>query len=139
MGGSTQENPYSVSSLTDELKGLVEGRFAKIFVEGEISGWRPAASGHVYFTLKDDGAQISAVMFRSSFERCKARAALKDGAKVMLYANASVYAPRGQYQLVVMAARGDFLTASGVLSLFRNASIAAAPSSLLRLRASQSI
>jgi exodeoxyribonuclease VII large subunit len=112
MDVSSQENPFTVSVLTGHIKSLVEGSFTKIFVEGEISGWRPAASGHVYFTLKDASAQISAVMFRSAFERCRARASLKDGAKVIVYANATVYAPRGQYQLNVLAAR---LTGEGDL------------------------
>ena len=112
MDVSSQDNPFTVSVLTGHIKSLVEGRFTKIFVEGEISGWRPAASGHVYFTLKDASSQISAVMFRSAFERCKARVSLKDGAKVIVYANATVYAPRGQYQLNVLAAR---LTGEGDL------------------------
>jgi len=101
----TRERPHSVSSLTGELKALIEGRFSRVYVEAEISGWRRYPSGHCYFTLKDDGAQISAVMFASSFARCKDAAALKDGAKVIVYANATVYPPRGNYQLVVLAAK----------------------------------
>ena len=103
--GRTLESPYSVSSLTDELKGLIEARFKRIYVEAEISGWKRYPSGHCYFTLKDDAASISAVMFSHSFESCKARQALKDGAKVLVYANVSVYAPRGNDQLVVLAAK----------------------------------
>lgn len=102
---SSQEKPLTVSGLTDEIRSMIEGRLSKIYVEGEISGWRPAASGHAYFTLKDESAQVSAVMFRGSLERCRARRSLRDGAKVLVYADASVYAPRGQYQLVVLAAR----------------------------------
>ena len=97
--------PYSVSSLTAELKAALEGRFTRIYVEAEISGWKLYPSGHAYFTLKDAGAQISAVMFASSLARCKAKAGLKDGAKVLVYGNVSVYAPRGNYQLVVLAAK----------------------------------
>ena len=103
--GTSQDKPLSVSALTQGLKSLIEGRFSKIYVEAEISGWRPYPSGHVYFTLKDRDAQVSAVMFKANFERCKARAALKDGAKVVVYANCTVYAPRGNYQLVVLAAK----------------------------------
>lgn len=95
----------TVSSLTSRIKELLEGSFTKIYVEAEISGWKRYPSGHCYFTLKDDGAQISAVMFASSFDRCKARDGLKDGAKVLVYANVSVYPPRGNYQLVVLAAK----------------------------------
>ena len=97
--------PYSVSSLTAELKATLEGRFTRIYVEAEISGWRLYPSGHAYFTLKDSGAQISAVMFASSLARCKVKDALKDGAKVLVYGNVSVYAPRGNYQLMVLAAK----------------------------------
>jgi len=105
MGGKSQEHPLTVSSLTTELKSLIEGSFTRVYVEGEISGWRPYPSGHVYFTLKDPGAQIQAVMFKSSFERCRVRSALKDGAKVLVYANATLYPQRGSCQLVVLAAK----------------------------------
>ena len=84
---------------------MIEGRFTRIYVEAEISGWKVYPSGHAYFTLKDEGASVSAVMFASSLARCKAKAALRDGAKVLVYANATVYAPRGNYQLVVLAAK----------------------------------
>ena len=97
--------PYSVSGLTAELKATLEAKWTRIYVEAEISGWRLYPSGHAYFTLKDSGAQISAVMFASSLARCKAKDALKDGAKVLVYGNVSVYAPRGNYQLVVLAAK----------------------------------
>lgn len=97
--------PYTVSSLTENLKRVIEGGFTKIYVEAEISGWRLYPSGHAYFTLKDSGAQISAVMFASAFGRCRVRTSLRDGAKVVVYGNVSVYAPRGNYQLVVLAAK----------------------------------
>jgi len=96
---------YTVSSLTGEIAAALEPHFSRIFVDGEISGWRVYPSGHAYFTLKDAGAQISAVMFKSSFERCRVKEALKDGAKVLLCGKVSVYGPRGNYQLVVMAAK----------------------------------
>jgi len=91
--------------LTAQLKSLLEARFTRIYVEAEISGWRLYPSGHAYFTLKDSSAQISAVMFASSLARCRVRAALRDGAKVLVYGNVSVYAPRGNYQLTVLAAK----------------------------------
>ena len=97
--------PYSVSSLTAELKATLEAKWTRIYVEAEISGWRLYPSGHAYFTLKDSGAQIPAVMFASSLARCKVKDALKDGAKVLVYGNVSVYAPRGNYQLMVLAAK----------------------------------
>ena len=97
--------PFTVSSLTDRIKRSLESQFTKIYVEAEISGWRRYPSGHCYFTLKDSGAQIAAVMFASAYERCRAKAALADGAKVLVYANVTVYPPRGNYQLVVLAAK----------------------------------
>lgn len=97
--------PYSVSSLTAELKATLEAKWTRIYVEAEIGGWRLYPSGHAYFTLKDSGAQISCVMFASSLARCKAKAGLKDGAKVLVYGNVSIYAPRGNYQLTVLAAK----------------------------------
>ena len=53
MAGETQENPYSVSDLTSGLKSAIERGFSRIYVKGEISGWRLYPSGHAYFTLKD--------------------------------------------------------------------------------------
>lgn len=102
--------PYTVSSLTSELKTALEARWSHIYLEAEISGWRLYPSGHAYFTLKDSGAQISAVMFKSSYEACLRKhpgieTQLKDGAKVLVYGNVTVYAPRGNYQLVVLAAK----------------------------------
>ena len=97
--------PISVSALTASIKAALEPRLSRIYVEAEISGWRLYPSGHAYFTLKDSGAQISAVMFASALARCRAAAELKDGAKVVVYGNVTVYAPRGNYQLVVLAAK----------------------------------
>ena len=103
--GKELPKPYSVSSLTAELKATLEAKWTRIYVEAEISGWRLYPSGHAYFTLKDSGAQISAVMYASSLARCKVKDSLKDGAKVLVYGNVSVYAPRGNYQLMVLAAK----------------------------------
>ena len=70
--GKSEDTAYSVSGLTMTMKGVLEKNFTKVFVSGEISGFKLYPSGHAYFTLKDDGAQISAVMFKSSFDsnRC---------------------------------------------------------------------
>lgn len=110
--GASASRPFTVSSLDAALKARVEGGFTKIYVEAEISGWRQYPSGHAYFTLKDADAQISAVMFKWSLDRCRAREALKDGAKVLVYATATVYPQRGSLQLNVLAAR---LTGAGDL------------------------
>lgn len=95
---------YGVSELTDVIKDLFK-RFDKVYVEGEISGWKVYSSGHAYFTVKDENAQLSCVMFSSAIARCKSAPCLKDGAKVCLYGRLDVYAPRGSYQMVVLAAK----------------------------------
>jgi len=96
---------YTVSSLTAGIKQSLEGGFRRIILDGEISGWKRYPSGHCYFTIKDDGAQISAVMFASAYEKCKARAGLKDGAKVSVFGSVTVYPPRGNYQISVLSAK----------------------------------
>ena len=102
--GKSEAEPFSVSALTDVIKGLFKP-FDKVYVEGEISGWKVYPSGHAYFTLKDEGAQLACVMFASAIARCKAAPRLKDGAKVCLYGRLDVYAARGNYQLIVLAAK----------------------------------
>lgn len=108
-----QARVFGVSELTELLKNAIEEGFSDIALEGEISNWRPAPSGHVYFTLKDKGAMIQAVMFkgkamRLSFKPC-------DGALVRAKGGLSVYAARGQYQIIVesmsRAGEGDMLLA----------------------------
>jgi exodeoxyribonuclease VII large subunit len=102
---------YSVSDLTSLIKDTLENSFTGICLEGEISGFRPNSSGHLYFTLKDENAQISAVMFRG-----KASALTfipRDGMKVRCTGTISVYAPRGSYQIIIskmeIAGEGEIL------------------------------
>ena len=107
---TTAERPCSVSELADELRKALASGFARVFLEGEVSGWRVAASGHAYFTLKDAAAQISAVMFRSSYEACLHRhpgieARLCDGVRLVVYGRVDVYAARGNCQFVVQVAK----------------------------------
>jgi exodeoxyribonuclease VII large subunit len=89
---------WSVGELVRQVRGLVERSYGQISVEGEISNWRPAASGHCYFTLKDRDAQLSIVMFRR--QALLLRFAPKDGDAVRLRGQLSVYESRGQMQLV---------------------------------------
>jgi exodeoxyribonuclease VII large subunit len=93
-----RERPLSVRELTAELKGLVEQAFGSTMVEGEISNCRPWSSGHLYFTLKDDFAQIRAVMFRADVRRLKFQP--EDGLRVVARGRVSVYEVKGDYQLV---------------------------------------
>jgi exodeoxyribonuclease VII large subunit len=90
---------YTVSELTAGIKETLEGAFPAIWVEGEISNLRVPSSGHAYFTLKDEGAQISAVLFRSRGRRVRFEP--EDGMRVLAFGALDVYAARGQYQLVV--------------------------------------
>ena len=88
----------SVSELSAEIRSLLEGELGERFVEGEISNCRVWNTGHMYFTLKDDGAQIRAVMFRSAVRGLKFRP--EDGLHVVARGRVSVYEPKGEYQLV---------------------------------------
>ena len=90
---------YTVSELTAGIKGTLEGTFPAVWVEGEISNLRVPTSGHAYFTLKDEGAQLSAVLFRGRGRRV--RFEVEDGMHVLAFGGLDVYAARGQYQLVV--------------------------------------
>ena len=90
---------YTVSELTAGIKGTLEGMFPAVWVEGEISNLRVPSSGHAYFTLKDEGAQLSAVLFRGRGRRVRFEP--EDGMHVLAFGGLDVYAARGQYQLVV--------------------------------------
>jgi exodeoxyribonuclease VII large subunit len=97
----TERRPLSVSELTGKIRGELERRFASVWVEGEISNFRAHNSGHWYFTLKDEFAQIRAASFRSSNQRIRFRPA--DGLQVRARGRVSVYEPKGEYQLIVEA------------------------------------
>jgi len=88
-----------VSELTELIKTMLEQSLPTVMVEGELSNWRPAPSGHVYCTLKDKDAMIQAVMFKGKTLRLGFRP--KDGMRVRATGAISVYAARGQYQLIM--------------------------------------
>lgn len=90
---------YTVSELTEIIKLEIESSFPLVWVEGEISNFRRHPSGHLYFTLKDEKAQLRAVMFRS--EARQVAFEIKDGLKVICRGRLTVYEPRGEYQIVV--------------------------------------
>lgn len=93
----------SVASLTARIKSSLESGFPDLWVAGEVSNFSRPSSGHCYFTLKDDAAQIRAVMWRGSASRL--RFDLKDGLELVCHGRIDVYAPRGSYQLVVEQAQ----------------------------------
>jgi len=89
--------PWTVSRLNREVRDCLEGQIGAVWVEGEISNLRRQPSGHQYFGLKDEAAQVSCVLFRSA---AAGAPALRDGLQVELFGEISVYEPRGQYQIV---------------------------------------
>ena len=97
--GNLLNQVFSVSQITSYIKEILETAFHTVTVEGEISNWRPSSSGHVYFTLKDNNSQLKAVMFKGSLYSLKFKP--KDGDKVRCTGSISVYAPQGNYQLIV--------------------------------------
>jgi exodeoxyribonuclease VII large subunit len=96
---NSAQQTLTVSQLTAQIKNALEGEFPSVWVVGEISNYSRPQSGHSYFTLKDDQAQIRAVMWRSSAARLKFD--LADGLDVVCHGHIDVYAPRGSYQLVI--------------------------------------
>lgn len=107
----SQPEPSTVTELNEYIKGRLENdpRLSRIFVRGEISNFTRHSSGHLYFSIKDEGGQIRAVMFRS------AAASLtfvpEDGMKVLVMGSVSVYVKSGSYQIYVTSLRPDGLGA----------------------------
>jgi exodeoxyribonuclease VII large subunit len=101
---------YTVSEITAEIKTLLEAEFLDVFIQGEISNFTAANSGHLYFVLKDKGAHIKCAFFRSKARFLKFK--IEDGMQVIARGNLGVYELRGEYQLYV-----DFVEPKGVGSL----------------------
>jgi exodeoxyribonuclease VII large subunit len=89
---------YTVSSLTREIKEFLETSFPRLWVEGEVSNFKQHSSGHLYFTLKDENAQIRCAMWR--FKAGELLFRLEDGMKVLLEGDIQVYEKSGNYQLI---------------------------------------
>jgi len=97
----TDRGPLTVSELTSAVRNALEARFSSAWVEGEISNFKAHSSGHWYFTLKDDGAQLRAKCFRAANARIRFRPV--DGLHVRARGRLSVYEARGDYELIVEA------------------------------------
>ena len=95
----SSDKVFSVSEINSLLKDMLESSFPQICIEGEISNYRPNSSGHLYFTLKDEASQISAVMFRSAAAHIDF--VPKDGTKVHCTGRLTVYPARGNYQILI--------------------------------------
>jgi exodeoxyribonuclease VII large subunit len=109
-GDSRPRKIYSISELTAEIKTLIENSFPFVWLFGEISNFRIPASGHYYFTLKDNASQISAVMFRGQQRQLKFEP--EDGMSVTAMGRLGVYEPRGTYQIIL-----EYLEPSGIGAL----------------------
>lgn len=96
---TTAQKIYNVTELTRKIKGLIESELGVLWLEGEISNLRRPSSGHLYFTLKDEHAQITAAFFRGRQRDTKLE--LKDGMKVRVHGEVTVYEKSGQYQIIV--------------------------------------
>lgn len=103
----------SVTEITHAIRREFDNNFSDVKVEGEISNCRPSGSGHIYFSLKDSNALISAALFRGRASRISVKPA--DGMKVIVSGKIDVYPPRGSYQIIVenleKSGRGDLLEA----------------------------
>ena len=90
---------YSVSEITRDIRGLLEGAFTKVWVEGEISNLTMHSSGHCYFSIKDENSVLTCVMFKNAAYKLKFK--IEDGMSIVCFGRVSVYDKRGQYQLYV--------------------------------------
>ena len=95
---TTERNIFTVTKLNRLVRSLLESEIGQIWLSAEISNFVAASSGHWYFTLKDERAQVKCAMFRNANRRVTQRP--KEGDKVLVRANLSLYEPRGDYQLI---------------------------------------
>lgn len=99
MTNPSERKVLTVSEITGRIKALLEMEFSSVWIEGEISNFTRATSGHLYFTLKDENAQLRCVCFRGNARTL--RFELEDGLKVLARGKLSIYERRGEYQLYV--------------------------------------
>ena len=119
----------SVSELNQFARGTLEMHVGKVWVSGEVSNFSAPASGHWYFTLKDDRAQIRCAMFKGRNQFIRTR--LQSGMQIMVNGKVSLYEGRGDYQLIA-----DFLEESGVGAMARDHIMHQVPIIAIRLFAS---
>ena len=95
---STSSHIYSVEQLNTQIRAVIEGQIGVVWLQAEISNFKPHTSGHFYFSLKDAKSQISAVMFKGFNRNVKFKPA--DGMEVVVRGKVTVYEPRGSYQMM---------------------------------------
>lgn len=98
MLSSQTSSIFTVSRLNQTVRLLLEQEMGQVWISGEISNFTQPASGHWYFTLKDDTAQVRCAMFRNSNRRVTFRP--QHGQQVLVRANITLYEPRGDYQII---------------------------------------
>lgn len=103
--GTAPESAIPVTELNERARRLVEGAFGNVWVGGEVTNWGPHRSGHCYFSLRDDDAQLSCVMFRSDMARLPTHP--EEGMRVAAYGRPTIYGSRGSWQLVVRDIRAS--------------------------------
>lgn len=103
--GGAPDTAISVADLNERARRLVEGALGSLWVGGEVSNWKPHRSGHCYFSLRDDKAQISCVIWRSDLSRLPAHP--EEGMRIAALGRPTIYGARGSYQLVVRDVRAD--------------------------------
>lgn len=101
MNNTPSPTVLTVSQLNGSVRELLEFNYGRIWLRGEISNLSAPSSGHLYFTLKDDGAQVRAAMFKGARTAARLQQPPKNGQQVLVRARVSLYAPRGDYQLLV--------------------------------------
>lgn len=95
----TRAAPFTVADLNALAREMLEARFSSVYLVGELSNFKAHGSGHWYFSLKDDRAQVGAAMFRYANRQVRFKPA--DGMKVLVRGSVGLYEPRGQYQVVI--------------------------------------
>ena len=108
---SQTRTALSVSEITAQIKGQIESQFSRVWVRGEISNFKHHSSGHMYFTVKDTGAELRCVMFRGFNQSIHFKP--EDGMDVLLQGKITVYETRGQYQLMI-----QLMEPAGIGTLF---------------------
>jgi len=106
----TKRHIYTVSEVTRIIKELIEDNLIDLWVVGEVSNYRRASSGHIYFTLKDEKAVLKAVLFKGS--QGKIPFEIEDGLKVIVHGSMNVFEKRGEYQILI-----DFIEPEGLGAL----------------------
>ena len=96
---SESRKVYTVTNLNRAVKNLIENQLGSVWVEGQITGLRRQASGHIYFSIKDEKGQINCALFRGFSSNVQSL--LKDGELVLIRGDVTIYEPRGQYQVIV--------------------------------------